>query len=254
MDVMKRILLITLLLCIVSPLLAQSDVEQLSKRYEAGERDPKFVKEYVEVLKQKKMVSKIETVADIYLMQCPLNERYIGFDLEVFNMGINLYNQISYRELIDNWNSCVNDANIGSIEKKIKNIYSAGLWRSTFEKKNLSEDFIKMMQNDIQKLESQMCELYKLLLDLKLATEKCDYTNLNKHVERLLKSYDQKVYQGWNEMAVVSASLTKVVEDGDIESSKELLKILKPYRINNKPKYFINSISQSLEGKIMMSE
>lgn len=249
---MKKIMFISLFLIflIVPSLQAQSGLESYSQRYNAGERSVGFMKEYVKLLKENKRVVELEKVADSYLVLVPLKERYKDFNLNVFIDGVRKYNDVSFRDLIKNWDICTDKSNLEIFQTKIKNVYASELFTIAYNNKTPSEEFCSTMRNDMKKLALPVATFYGSLLDITCATKKADFKRINQLIKEV---YTSKEPKGWNEMLVINSALSKVVDEGDLATSKELLNILKPLR-EKEVKSPLDSVSESLEGKILMME
>ena len=86
------------------PVWAQNRVtEQQKVEYDKGNRDQKFLKEYIEALKADGQTEILNDVVDEYLMVLPLNERYSGGNLSDFVEYITHMNTKTIVDIIENW-------------------------------------------------------------------------------------------------------------------------------------------------------
>ena len=103
---MKKIVWFVFLCCIMvgQPVWAQNRVtEQQKVEYDKGNRDQKFLKEYIEALKADGQTEILNDVVDEYLMVLPLNERYSGGNLSDFVEYITHMNTKTIVDIIENW-------------------------------------------------------------------------------------------------------------------------------------------------------
>ena len=86
------------------PVWAQNRVtEQQKVEYDKSNRDPKFLKEYIEALKADGQTEILNGVVDEYLMVLPLNERYSGENLSDFIKYVVHMDAKVIVDIIENW-------------------------------------------------------------------------------------------------------------------------------------------------------
>lgn len=239
--------------CIVLPLAAQSDLEKCTERFNNGEREINFMREYISLIEKNRNIGLLEKVADVYLSQIPMDERYRDSNLVLFNKGVKDYRAKSFRDLMGNWEKYVTKDNSQILNDKVKQIYLSALFYSSIDKKPSSDEFKKQMIEDIKHLEASEREFCTILLRLNTATEKEEVAVILTITREKITKLDVKSIEGWKEASIFGAAFNKVLEKGDITQSKELLLLLTPLR-NSDKKNYIDALCENLEGKIIMAE
>lgn len=238
---------------IVLPLAAQSDVEKYTERFNNGEREISFMREYITLLETNKKVALIEKAADAYLSQVPMDERYKDSNLALFNKGVKDYRAKSFRDLMENWTKYATKENSPLLNDKVKQLYLSQLFYFSMNKKTSEDEFKKLMAEDVKHLNVSERELCMTFLEIHTATEKEDLAAiLSITKERVLKLEGQAL-EGWKEALILGTAFNKILEKGDLPQTKELLALLTPLKNKEKKKY-IDTLCENLEGKIIMSE
>lgn len=238
---------------IVLPLAAQSDVEKYTERFNNGEREITFMREYITLLEKNKKIVLLERVADAYLSQVPIDERYKDSNLALFNKGVKDYRAKSFRDLMENWEKYATKENSTQLNEKVKQLYFSILFDCSLNKKASGDEFKKQMAEDIKHLETPTRELCTTLLDLHTATEKEDIAAILTITKERVSKLSTLTLEGWKEALVLGTAFNYVLEKGDLSQSKELLASLTPLK-NKDKKNYIDSLCDNLEGKIIMSE
>ncbi|WP_455510168.1 hypothetical protein [Butyricimonas paravirosa] len=81
----------------------QHSIEQQRSAFDKGNRDPKFLKEYVEALKVKGEKDELEKVLDCYLMSLPFEQRYTGENVTDFITYVKNWEAKSLLDVVENW-------------------------------------------------------------------------------------------------------------------------------------------------------
>ena len=117
---------------------AQSKVtEQQKSEYARGNQEPKFLKEYIDALKADGQTDELNDVVDRYLMVLPLNERYLGENLNYFIEDINSLQARSFTDIIKHWKDIHLTANqVKKVVKKLNDVCKMTFFQTFFQEGN----------------------------------------------------------------------------------------------------------------------
>lgn len=257
---MRKIVLFVVAICTCGLLFAQQPREnqkaiqeklkEYKSRYAKGERDRKFMREYVSFLQEKRRVSDLEKVADEYLQTVPFKKRYTGENFKIFTSGVRDCDAVSFKDLVAGWERV--RENREELSVHVENVYKLFLMQNRLKKQQLPAGAVSRVKEDLEKVQSPNKDFCLTLLDMCVATDQGDDDAVVRLLRERISPGNMKQWNSWDVLVIISPALGFVLESADKVRCEEMMAMLKPYVDPKDKSSLFNSSYQNFEGKLLL--
>ncbi len=231
---------------------SEDALKHYEQQFQQGEKDINFIKKYIELLTKNKEFAKVNKLADSYLLGIPLENRYKGEYLKLFISNINSIHNLSFKELMNNWEIIKDPQAKKELEKKVHDTYlkhlnnftskfsSEGIIDNNYSFGNMEENILKLRNTDI---------LYPFLKIAKAAK----VNNIRGMIDIFNTQLIEKNYKptpfAFTEKGILNTYLSIILENCDKKQCKIVLDILQSESEKGN-KTFSNRIDE-FKGRMM---
>ena len=271
---MKKIVWFVFLCCIMvgQPVWAQNRVtEQQKVEYDKGNRDQKFLKEYIEALKADGQTEILNDVVDEYLMVLPLNERYSGGNLSDFVEYITHMNTKTIVDIIENWDKIsFTEEQADKIVEKIDNVCKMDLFQVIMKEREDEKGPImdcSSLQTALRKPGIPVSNVRRQTIEMWQYWQVKDITGMIGAFENMFveseASPKEKAGNGVLDLetmfdgVILGSMVNYILEESNLEQCTKILDIMNLVVEKNDNSIFVDMIAKwkdNFEGKKMMIE
>ena len=271
---MKKIVWFVFLCCIMvgQPVWAQNRVtEQQKVEYDKGNRDQKFLKEYIAALKADGQTEILNDVVDEYLMVLPLNERYSGGNLSDFVEYITHMNTKTIVDIIENWDKIsFTEEQADKIVEKIDNVCKMDLFQVIMKEREDEKGPImdcSSLQTALRKSGIPVSNVRRQTIEMWQYWQVKDITGMIGAFENMFveseASPKEKAGNGVLDLetmfdgVILGSMVNYILEESNLEQCTKILDIMNLVVEKNDNSIFVDMIAKwkdNFEGKKMMIE
>ena len=271
---MKKIVWFVFLCCIMvgQPVWAQNRVtEQQKVEYDKGNRDQKFLKEYIEALKADGQTEILNDVVDEYLMVLPLNERYSGGNLSDFVEYITHMNTKTIVDIIENWDKIsFTEEQADKIVEKIDNVCKMDLFQVIMKEREDEKGPImdcSSLRTALRKSGIPVSNVRRQTIEMWQYWQVKDITGMIGAFENMFveseASPKEKAGNGVLDLetmfdgVILGSMVNYILEESNLEQCTKILDIMNLVVEKNDNSIFVDMIAKwkdNFEGKKMMIE
>ena len=271
---MKKIVWFVFLCCIMvgQPVWAQNRVtEQQKVEYDKGNRDQKFLKEYIEALKADGQTEILNDVVDEYLMVLPLNERYSGGNLSDFVEYITHMNTKTIVDIIENWDKIsFTEEQADKIVEKIDNVCKMDLFQVIMKEREDEKGPImdcSSLQTALRKSGIPVSNVRRQTIEMWQYWQVKDITGMIGAFENMFVESEAspkgKAGNGVLDLetmfdgVILGSMVNYILEESNLEQCTKILDIMNLVVEKNDNSIFVDMIAKwkdNFEGKKMMIE
>ena len=271
---MKKIVWFVFLCCIMvgQPVWAQNRVtEQQKVEYDKGNRDQKFLKEYIAALKADGQTEILNDVVDEYLMVLPLNERYSGGNLSDFVEYITHMNTKTIVDIIENWDKIsFTEEQADKIVEKIDNVCKMDLFQVIMKEREDEKGPImdcSSLQTALRKSGIPVSNVRRQTIEMWQYWQGKDITGMIGAFENMFveseASPKEKAGNGVLDLetmfdgVILGSMVNYILEESNLEQCTKILDIMNLVVEKNDNSIFVDMIAKwkdNFEGKKMMIE
>lgn len=271
---MKKIVWFVFLCCIMvgQPVWAQNKVTKQQKvEYDKGNRDQKFLKEYIEALKADGQTEVLNGVVDEYLMVLPLNERYSGENLSDFLEYVTHMNTKTIVDIIENWNKIsFTEEQAYKIVEKIDNVCKMDLFQVIMKEREDGKDPImdcSSLQTALRKSGIPVSNVRRQTIEMWQYWQVKDIAGMIGAFENMFveseASQKEKAGNGVLDLetmfdgVILGSMVNYILEESNLEQCTKILDIMNLVVEKNDNSIFVDMIAKwkdNFEGKKMMIE
>lgn len=254
------------------PVWAQNRVtEQQKVEYDKGNRDQKFLKEYIEALKADGQTEILNDVVDEYLMVLPLNERYSGGNLSDFVEYITHMNTKTIVDIIENWDKIsFTEEQADKIVEKIDNVCKMDLFQVIMKEREDEKGPImdcSSLQTALRKSGIPVSNVRRQTIEMWQYWQVKDITGMIGAFENMFveseASPKEKAGNGVLDLetmfngVILGSMVNYILEESNLEQCTKILDIMNLVVEKNDNSIFVDMIAKwkdNFEGKKMMIE
>lgn len=271
---MKKIVWFVFLCCIMvgQPVWAQNRVtEQQKVEYDKGNRDQKFLKEYIEALKADGQTEILNGVVDEYLMVLPLNERYSGGNLSDFVEYITHMNTKTIVDIIENWDKLsFTEEQADKIVEKIDHVCKMDLFQVIMKEREDGKGPImdcSSLQTALRKSGIPVSNVRRQTIEMWQYWQVKDITGMIGAFENMFveseASPKEKAGNGVLDLetmfdgVILGSMVNYILEESNLEQCTKILDIMNLVVEKNDNSTFVDMIAKwkdNFEGKKMLIE
>lgn len=271
---MKKIIWFVFLCYIMvgQPVRAQDKVTERQKaEYDKGNRDQKFLKEYIEALKADGQTEILNSVVDEYLMVLPLNERYSGENLSNFIEYIAHMEAKAIVDIIENWDKLsFTEEQTDKIVEKIDYVCKMDLFQVIMKEREDGESPImdcSSLQTALKKSDIPISNVRRQTIEMWQYWQVKDITGMIGAFENIfVKSESSSKEKTGNavldletmfDWVILGGMVNYILENSNLEQCSKILDLMNLVVEKNDNSTFVNMIAKwkdNFEGKKMMIE
>ena len=237
---------------------AQKSLARQKEEYIQGNRNPEFLKQYIQALKSERQVESLGEVVDCYLMSLPLEKRYAGENLEDFTEYVGRVDAKSLIDVVVNWEKLsFMEKHAAAIVNKVNDVCRAAISQAGAEKRKLD---CSQLQAGFKKSKIPVSDIVRSIIDMW-------QFQMNKNIDGMIQVFTQMVGKidvtleksssYFVEVSVLGNMLNYILEECDSLQCRKMYGVLADVLEKKGQKGIFGSFvnyKNNFEGKCMMIE